>query len=358
MKRFAFLMAVLWSATASAADCTFVAEHCVDGPSTKLVAGIAVTRDCWRKTRTYRCLSATTQDTCAPLAARGCTPLETRCLDPFSATACATEALTYRCPVPAAPTREVLNCGDRRFCLEGRCFDTAHTPDPDFAKAIAAMEAQREAGKSFDPANQRVFHGTDDRCRHKLADAIDCCGRADADGGFLSNFARLADSANPTSPSSPSRYVYDALFGDPPEVVDLIHRLSPTGIAAELLSCRPEEKTLAFKRERRLCHAVGSYCSRRVPLTSACLETTETRCCFRSTLARILQEQGRAQLGRAWGSAESPDCTGLTVDELQGLDFSRMDLSEFTREIQSTLPDNAAIRARVEQRVRATTTPQ
>jgi conjugal transfer mating pair stabilization protein TraN len=56
-------------------------------------------------------------------------------------------------------------------------------------------------------------------------------------------------------------------------------------------------------------------------------------------LARILNEQGRAQLGRSWGGAESPDCSGFTVAQLQSLDFSRMDLTEFYAEIAPTLPD-------------------
>jgi len=49
-------------------------------------------------------------------------------------------------------------------------------------------------------------------------------------------------------------------------------------------------------------------------------------------MGRIIQEQGRDQLlqfapNGNWGSAEAPNCEGLTPEEFQMLDFSRIDLS-------------------------------
>jgi conjugal transfer mating pair stabilization protein TraN len=96
---------------------------------------------------------------------------------------------------------------------------------------------------------------------------------------------------------------------------------------------------------------VGSYCSSRLPIIRVCIETTESYCCFNSRLARILNEQGRAQLGRGWGGAESPDCSGFTVAQLQALDFSRMNLAEFYAEIAPTLPDAGTLRSRAQQKI-------
>jgi conjugal transfer mating pair stabilization protein TraN len=106
-----------------------------------------------------------------------------------------------------------------------------------------------------------------------------------------------------------------------------------------------------MKRDARLCHGVGSFCSKRIGLIKVCVEKTETYCCFNSRLARILNEQGRAQIGRGWGSAQSPDCGGFSLAQLESLDFSRMDLAEFYAEIAPTLPDAGATRARVQQKV-------
>ena len=107
--------------------------------------------------------------------------------------------------------------------------------------------------------------------------------------------------------------------------------------SSRLLSCEDAEQVLAMKRDNRLCHGVGSYCSMRLPIIRTCIETTETYCCFNSRLSRIINEWGRAQLG--WGGAPEPDCSGFALAQLQALDFSRMDLTEFYAEIAPTLPN-------------------
>ena len=118
-----------------------------------------------------------------------------------------------------------------------------------------------------------------------------------------------------------------------------------------ILNCDQAEQILAMKKDTRLCHSVGSYCSGKIPIIGVCIEKTESNCCFNSRLARLINEQGRGQVGRGWGGAETPDCSGFTIAQLQSLDFSRMDLSEFYAEIAPTLPDNAAMRAKVQQKV-------
>ena len=88
-----------------------------------------------------------------------------------------------------------------------------------------------------------------------------------------------------------------------------------------------------------------------MPIIRLCIETTESYCCFNSRLSRIINEQGRGQLGKGWGGPENPDCSGLTITQLQALDFSRMNLAEFYAEIAPTLPDTGAIRANAQQKV-------
>ena len=58
-----------------------------------------------------------------------------------------------------------------------------------------------------------------------------------------------------------------------------------------------------------------------------------------------------AGFGRGWGGPQNPDCGGFTVTQLQSLDFSRMNLSEFYAEIAPTLPDAGAMRSRAQQKV-------
>ena len=60
-------------------------------------------------------------------------------------------------------------------------------------------------------------------------------------------------------------------------------------------------------------------------------------------LGRIVQEQGRQQLARDWGTPQSPNCVGFTTTEIAALDWSRFDLSEFYASIVPNMPDVGAI---------------
>jgi len=54
-------------------------------------------------------------------------------------------------------------------------------------------------------------------------------------------------------------------------------------------------------------------------------------------LARIIQEQGRTQLGIGWGGSRNPDCRGFTPAELQQIDFAQIDFSEFYNDALNNL---------------------
>lgn len=69
------------------------------------------------------------------------------------------------------------------------------------------------------------------------------------------------------------------------------------------------------------CHKVLGVCTNRAH---------NEYCCFNSTLARIIMEQAIVQLGytpETWHDNES--CRGITLNELQGVDFGAMDFSEW-----------------------------
>lgn len=100
-----------------------------------------------------------------------------------------------------------------------------------------------------------------------------------------------------------------------------------------VLSCDASDAMTGIRKGQNLCQHVGTYCSRKV--LGACVESKESHCCYNSRLARIVQQQGRAQIGKGWGSAEAPQCGGFTPEEFQRLDMSKMDLSEFIAEIQA-----------------------
>jgi hypothetical protein len=54
---------------------------------------------------------------------------------------------TYSCPASPATQSQRTVCDQRSFCQGGsNCFDTSNPADQDFGKAMASMEAAREAG--------------------------------------------------------------------------------------------------------------------------------------------------------------------------------------------------------------------
>ena len=79
---------------------------------------------------------------------------------------------------------------------------------------------------------------------------------------------------------------------------------------------------------------VGSYCSD--SFLGMCLETMDVFCQFPGLLAATIQQQGRAQLGTGWGSAQNPDCSGFTPNQFQELNFGNMNLSNYTNVLEQT----------------------
>lgn len=383
-------IAACTAAAAQAADCVRLSETCVEGRATRNIGGHPVTRGCWRYRAQYNCVSRRTTDDCQSLRDRGCSQVGSRCVETGARGVCMMFEQTWKCRVATSAGSTVTNCGSQRFCLEGHCFDTSHPPDPGFARAVTGLEVQREAGRYLDPDKLVVFEGHDNRCRKKLFGLVNCCNGGGTDGALFSNMSLIAGAGGQLMGAVGSSYTFDALFtSDAPDFViagfetlfgagggssalagliagdisvgSFVQSLmpGPWGMAmlaiqlSGLLTCEQAEQILAMKHDNRLCHAVGSYCSVKIPLVGVCVETTETFCCFNSRLARILNEQGRAQLSRTWGKAKDPDCTGFTIAQLQSLDFSRMDLSEFYAEIAPTMPNSEALGEQARQRVNA-----
>ncbi|MDF3833066.1 type-F conjugative transfer system mating-pair stabilization protein TraN, partial [Cupriavidus basilensis] len=367
--------------------CTLAsAERCVDGPSTQLIDGRAIARACWSYESTLNCTAGAPVDECAPLAASGCTALNSACKQTDPATGlCEVYQDTYRCPAPAQTTTSVANCPANVFCLGSSCFNTSYTNDTDFARSMTYMEAAREAGVYLDPNTMQVFKGEGNRCRDRLLK--NCC-YTDSAGAGMTNQSLFGVG---------SRLVYDVLMNSENRqflyqgmqallmsggfsgtfttygvTVAVNGAALPAGsavlyagdsmviafdpwslaiavviyIVMSMMSCNEEEGKLAMKEGAGLCHSVGTWCSSCIRILGkcvSCIEHTTGKCCFNSKLARIVNEQGRLQVGKGWGSGQNPDCSGFTVAQLQSLDFAAMDLSEFYASIVPTLPNVGAI---------------
>ena len=87
---------------------------------------------------------------------------------------------------------------------------------------------------------------------------------------------------------------------------------------------------MALKKGENLCVTTGSRCTSKLWLIGTCLEVTESSCCFNSLLAKIINRQGRAQLGMGLNS-----CGGFSEAQINAINFGAIDFGEF---IQTIVP--------------------
>ena len=194
-------------------------------------------------------------------------------------------------------------CGRVSWCVGAGCETVRSRSNTGFVDATSRLNMVLElGGEEFDRDRLRFFTGERRTCNIKWFGLANCC----TDSGAL---VGLAD-------------------------------------------CSAEEVELAEERHAGNTRYLGQYCARRT-FFGVCRRRARAWCVFGSRLGRILQEQGRSQLGVGWS-----DCRGLTVAEVERIDFGRLDLSEFTEDLMDgstepavSLPDagdtGAAMRARI-----------
>jgi len=194
-------------------------------------------------------------------------------------------------------------CGSVRYCVGAGCETVTPQANTGFVNAATRLNMAVElGGEEFDRDNLRFFTGQRRACHIKYFGLANCCKNS--------------------------------------------------GLLVGLANCSASERELAEERHAGNTHYLGKYCSRRT-FFGVCIRRSRAWCVFGSKLGRILQQQGRRQLGIGWGS-----CRGFTVAEVEGIDFARLDLSEFTDDLMDSgkepsvsLPDAGdtgdAMRARI-----------
>ena len=194
-------------------------------------------------------------------------------------------------------------CGSVRYCVGAGCETVQPQANTGFVNATTRLNMALElGGDEFDRNDLRFFTGQRRACHIRWFGLANCC--------------------------------------------------TNSGALVGLANCSASERELAQERNAGNTHYLGRYCSRRT-FFGVCIRRSRAWCVFGSKLGRILQQQGRAQLGIGWSS-----CRGLTVTEVEGIDFASLDLSEFTEDLMDgsrepavSLPDGgdtgAAMRTRI-----------
>ena len=248
-------------------------------------------QDCWEHSYHY-IASESSDNECRKYEDNAnCTLSERECILQENG-ACARHRVKYQCQTTTKTDGYV--CGDQFFCSDGSCSDLEGSVNTDFGHAVSQLATLAQAGKDIglDAEHLRAFSGKPMFCRKSGFGFSDCC----KDSGW--------------------------------------------GHKAGLAKCNSEENALGQAKEKKLVVYVGTFCSKKV--VNVCVQRKAGYCVFDNKLARIIQYQGRSgQLGIGFGGASSPDCRGITVDELQKIDFNAMDYSDFYDELneRTNLPD-------------------
>ncbi|EDL8432090.1 conjugal transfer protein TraN [Salmonella enterica subsp. diarizonae] len=275
-------------------------SQCVEpGETRTVVVGgktYSIHQDCWKWQDTY--LTQTeTEGTCGEYMKNpACTVTRSECADTVDGF-CVSQQVTYSCERKKEGNGQI--CGGEFFCKDGSCAQAQTGTSNMFGQAVSALAAVAAAGQDvalLNGENVRAFTGEAQHCKKMAVGFNNCC----KDSGW--------------------------------------------GQDVGLSSCSSEEKALGKAKDKKLTVYVGEYCSKKV--LGVCLEKKRGYCVFDSKLARIVQEQGRRdQLGVGFGKGKSPDCRGITVDELQRLDFGVMNFSDFYDDLSagSDIPEDQAL---------------
>lgn len=353
-------------------------RRCTEGPAWRLVDGEWQWRACWEETVTHTCFGGTEDPSgdCEQVCKNpACTLVKRTC--PKDDPQCPQPTEIYRCQKPAETIELGTRC-DGQDCVGDLCRDVVSVTDNELPNAIVQLELARQLSTYGDVTNDQFFGGQVLRCRDRKG-ASSCChsdARAEtSNAAFGQALLFSVQALGEAIKFVGSPYVYDA-FAWSPKTEGLLKRLygdapngaySPTfsywgltatysassgwsfgfspvsfmataamGAYGKWAACTAEDAKVAVAKGQGLCHYVGEVCAKRTP-GLGCTERQQVYVCFNSRLSKIINEEGRRQLGIGWGQPNKPIGRGLTMDEINRLDFNDMDFSDFMRDVLANI---------------------
>jgi hypothetical protein len=270
--------------------CRYVSATKSPKDETRTIQGEPIKRDHFEEHYQYACFQPSTKS-CAGLRERGCYQTNSACKQK-KGSQCVLWEQTYRCPKSKNSLGAYQSSNKNNpFCLTGDCADTSYEANSDLLSVMSQLSVLKEAQNDLRNFAS-IFKGQDRRCTRNCLDFRDCCGSGKG-----------------------------------------------WGVSLKLASCDAEEKELRVLRDKNRCVMVGTYCAEK--LLGQCIRKKTSFCCYSNKLAKIIQEQGRGQLGVGFGSPKNPQCQGLSADQLSRLDFSKINFSEVFQDIaaQTKVPN-------------------
>ncbi|MDP2194314.1 MAG: conjugal transfer protein TraN [Alphaproteobacteria bacterium] len=237
-------------------------------------------RDSWTQTYTYQLTPKPCHD-CDVLKEEGCLLVDAVCVSDVTTQqgirVCTKWQKTYTCDVVQEETIDMS-------ALKGanKIPNLSGTPNQNMYKALAQLEGLKQISqhKEGDPIIA-IFKGQDSRCSINFGGAFkNCCSK---NGGWGAS----------------------------------------SGLGTK---CTTDEQALQKANADKRCIFLGTRVKNRT--LGVVTSKEQVYCCYPSKIARAIQEGAKRQLGLHFGSADCPDCRGLTPEELERVDFSLIDLSD------------------------------
>jgi len=260
---------------------------------TKTIGNRAIRRPHWKERLVYLVAPACPdpEKDCKHINPHRCRLIENskKCAQTSPEGECLLWSKQFACSKRTRKAENSFSFGDAPpiYCLDGKCQENEYEPNTNFSDVatklmlFSEMKQDLEKNRTPDATTAQVFPGKSYNC---------CVSRWE-------------------------KGLYDCCT-----------RLTGGVMKAHLAKCSEEEVLLSELKDEGRCHFVGE----REEQLAGVLWTTRTRkvyCCFRSKLMRLLQTQARQQLGIDWGTADSPNCRGLSPGEIQQVNFDQIDLS-------------------------------
>ncbi len=272
--------------------CNLISKICTRKDYTIKFEGKYISKKCAEYEQTYACKDSQNScflhhDDCQNYNIDNCS-LKTR---EFVDGANETEKFVYKCLIPRSIPKE---CAQNIKCLDGSCHEEFEIQNntQDMLDAIAILSTLNESVKTINTDSLTMLNGENLKCTKStgyIGGFKDCCG--------------------------------DGNWGN------------------KLSGCSASEEKLREKKENNDCVYIGDYCSEyiNVGFKKVCMTKKHSYCCFENKFSKILANALRQQKLQHWGDAKNTNCSGILIEQLQQLDFSKIDFSELYADIKSKI---------------------
>ncbi|HAT8643612.1 TPA: type-F conjugative transfer system mating-pair stabilization protein TraN [Legionella pneumophila] len=274
--------------------------QCLESNVIKHINGIAIKRSCWGSEKHYQCTDLTNSN-CSSLIQQGCSQTASMCLAAKN-NRCERFAQSFQCMENFCMPEKTI-CPGKIACADGQCDSSIAETSDDIQEGLSRLGALGGVAGDVN-ANQvksgaaAIFIGNSQECKKYPLGFRDCC----TDSGW-------------------GDWVKHC-----PQDLQVLQR------------AKQENRVVYLGNYKK--HKLGSH--------------HYTYCIFPTKLAAIVQIQGRGgQLGIPYGTAQYPNCRGLTPEELERINFSVLDLSPLQQELMArmALPANGQIGANNQSKV-------